>query len=345
MAGARIFVVGSGVVGTATGEGFLGAGHQVTFIDVLPSRIEQLKARGLDARLELDLTDEPSSFVFLTLPTPNDGHRYDLSAFELGSTAVGRALAKAHHAHTVVVRSTVPPGTTDGLVRPLLEQHSGKLLGAGFSLASNPEFLRAVSAAEDFRWPWMTVIGSHSVRTVERLRELLAPFGGDMRTFTDPAAAELVKCAHNIFNASKISFWNEMWLVARKLGLDLDPIANTVARSAEGSFNPLYGIRGGAPYGGVCLPKDTQGFLGFAEGIGLELPLLSAVVEVNDRLAELVRHEVEQAADGVMARPGATPVVSANGQGAVQNDMRNNAQNNAQNNAVNDHPIDGASAQ
>ena len=101
------------------------------------------------------------------------------------------------------------------------------------------------------------------------LEGLLKPFGGEVRVFADPAEAEFVKCAHNIFNAAKISFWNEMWLVAREAGVALDPIAATVARSAEGSFNPQYGIRGGAPYGGVCLPKDTCGFLGFAAQMGV----------------------------------------------------------------------------
>jgi UDPglucose 6-dehydrogenase len=206
----------------------------------------------------------------------------------------------------VVVRSTVPPGTTERLVKPLLDEHSGKECGEGYALACNPEFLRAASAAEDFRWPWMTVIASRSARTVERLRDLLAPFGGATQTFTDPASAELVKCAHNIYNATKISFWNEMWLVAQRLGLDLDPVAQTVARSAEGSFNPLYGIRGGAPYGGVCLPKDTQGFLGLAADLGTEMPLLRAVVEVNDRLAGIVEHEVDHLAE-LADRSAATP--------------------------------------
>ena len=155
----------------------------------------------------------------------------------------------------------------------------------GFGLASNPEFLRAVSAAEDFRHPWMTVIASRDPQTVERLRALLSPFGGELRTFTNPAEAEFIKCAHNIFNATKISFWNEMWLVGQHLGLDVDEIAATVAKSAEGSYNPSYGIRGGAPYGGVCLPKDTQGFLGVADSMGLRMPLLKAVVEVNDQMA------------------------------------------------------------
>jgi UDPglucose 6-dehydrogenase len=290
---AKIFIIGSGVVGTATGKGFLAAGHNVTFIDILESRVATLRAEGLDARLVLDLTDESPSFIFLTLPTPNVGHRYDLSAFEAGTASVGRALATASAAHTVVVRSTVPPGTTEGRVQPILERMSGKTSGTGFSLAANPEFLRAASAVEDFRWPWMTVIASRSVRTVERLRALLEPFGGELRTFSDPAEAELVKCAHNIYNATKISFWNEMWMVSRRLGLTLDPIANTVARSAEGSFNPMYGIRGGAPYGGVCLPKDTQGFLGFASELEVEMPLLRAVVEVNDQLAMVVEGEVD----------------------------------------------------
>ena len=291
---ARIFIMGSGVVGAATGKGLVQAGHEVTFIDISPQRLDYLRSQGLDARDTLDLSDEPdAAFVFLTLPTPNVGHRYDLSAFEAGTAAVGRALADAKAQHVVVVRSTVAPGTAERLVQPLLEKHSGKRLGDGFTLASNPEFLRAASALEDFRHPWMTVIASRSVRTVERLRELLSPFGGELRVFSDPAEAELVKCAHNIYNATKISFWNEMWLVSQSLGLDLDPIAQTVARSAEASYNPLYGIRGGAPYGGVCLPKDTQGFLGLADSLGVEMPLLSAVVEVNDILTQRVNAEAD----------------------------------------------------
>jgi UDPglucose 6-dehydrogenase len=312
----RIFIVGSGVVGAATGQGFLAAGHQVSFIDIAPERVRELAARGLDVRTELDLSNEPESLIFLTLPTPNDGHRYDLSAFTAGTAAVGRALAGAPAKHTVVVRSTVPPGTTEGLVKNTLEEQSGLVAGEGFGLAANPEFLRAVSAAEDFAHPWMTVIAGRDLQVVERLRELLSPFGGELRAFTDPAEAEFVKCAHNIFNATKISFWNEMWLVAQKLGVDLDPIAATVARSAEGSINPEYGIRGGAPYGGVCLPKDTQGFLGFAATIDVDMPLLSAVVETNDRLAAIVNHEAEAAAHAAAdeLRAQAAAVVTAAGQ-------------------------------
>jgi UDPglucose 6-dehydrogenase len=291
----RVFVVGSGVVGTATGMGFRAAGNTVTFIDISVPRVCDLRAQGLDARTELDLASEPDSFIFLTLPTPNAGRGYDLRAFTAGSAAVGRALAGSSARHTVVVRSTVAPGTTEELVRPVLEENSGMTAGDGFRLASNPEFLRAVSADEDFSHPWMTVIASRDPQAVAQLSALLAPFGGEMRTFSDPAEAEFVKCAHNIFNATKISFWNEMWLVAREIGLDLDPIAATVAKSAEGSINPRYGIRGGAPYGGACLPKDTRGFLGYSDAIGVDMPLLQAVVETNERLENVVKQEVEAA--------------------------------------------------
>ena len=148
--------------------------------------------------------------------------------------------------------------------------------------------------------PWMTVMGARSRRTIERLLDLYQGFGGEVRTFSNPAEAEFVKCAHNLYNATKISFWNEMWLVAQQLGLDLDPIAATVARSAEGSINPGYGIRGGAPYGGACLPKDTQGFLGFAKTIDVDMPLLSAVIQVNDALERLVARELSEAGDPII---------------------------------------------
>lgn len=287
---ARVIIVGSGVVGTATGRGFAAHGHRVEFVDIAEERLLALRAEGFRASDQVDLTGEPA-FVFLTLPTPNVGRSYDLSAFMAGTRAVGTALRRATEFHTIVVRSTVPPGTCERRVLGALQEASGTSVGVGFALASNPEFLRAASALEDFLHPWMTVVGSRSRSTVERLSTLLRPFGGELRTFSDPAEAEFVKCAHNIYNATKISFWNEMWLVAQKIGVRADDIAGTVARSAEGSLNAEYGIRGGAPYGGVCLPKDTNGFLGFADGEGLDMPLLSAVVDVNQRMERLLEAE------------------------------------------------------
>jgi UDPglucose 6-dehydrogenase len=268
---------------------------------VLPERIRQLRADGFQADTSIALGEEPA-YVFLTLPTPNTGHRYDLTAFASGVAATGRAIARSAAMHTVIVRSTVPPGTTEGLVKSRLEAESGKAAGESFMLAANPEFLRAASASLDFQNPWMTVIASRNGCACERLRDLLSPFGGEIRIYDNPATAELIKCCHNIFNATKISFWNEMWLAAKKLDLDPSEVSATVALSAEGSFNPNYGIRGGAPYGGACLPKDTQGFLGFAADHGLEMPLLNAVVRVNEQLQAVEEQELAALLDD----PGAT---------------------------------------
>ena len=277
-----VVIIGSGVVGSSTGKGFAAAGHAVHFVDVDQGRVDALRGEGYVATTTVDLPDRPA-FIFLTLPTPNRGHRYDLSAFLGGTRAVGEALRDAAAFHTVVVRSTVPPGTCEQVVQPLLEQASGKRVNQGFALASNPEFLRAATALEDFLFPWMTVIAARSRSTVDRLCSLTQSFGGEVRTFDNPAAAEMVKCCHNIFNATKISFWNEMWLVCQRLGLAADDIAGTVSRSAEASTNPDYGIRGGAPYGGACLPKDTKGFLGLAERIGADgVVFLPAGVELSD---------------------------------------------------------------
>jgi UDPglucose 6-dehydrogenase len=280
----RIFIVGSGVVGAATGRAFVSAAHRVTFIDIARPRIAALCAEGLDARSVLDLDGEPESFIFVCLPTPNDGQAYDLSALEAGVEAVGRALSTADARHIVVVRSTVPPGTTEELVRQLIERESGKREGLGFSLAVCPEFLRSTSADHDACRPRITVIGARSEQICQRLRHLLGELGGNFRVFDNPATAELIKCTHSLFNATKISFWNEIWQLCDRLGIDQDAVAGAVAQSAQGSFNRDYGIHGGAPYGGGHLPRDTRGFLGFAAGLGLPMPLLTAVVGVNDAL-------------------------------------------------------------
>jgi len=280
-------------VGTATGVGLADRGHRVRFVDIDSRRVAALSGQGHPAQTELRLSETEDDIVFLTVPTPHQGDRFDLGALESAARATGRALADCPSRPTIVLRSTVPPGTCDGVVRAVIESESGKRAGTDFLMASNPEFLRAASAEADFANPWMTVIASRSAEATDRLVELLAPLGGEMRTFDDPAIAELIKCAHNTFNATKISFWNEIWMVGSRLGINTDDVASVVAISAEGSFNPLYGIRGGAPFGGACLPKDTAGFLGFASELGLDLRLLRAVVAVNVEVADLLGSEID----------------------------------------------------
>lgn len=286
-----ITIVGAGVVGAATGKGLARRGHDVSFMDIDPARVAALTAEGYAAADTLRLAGP--GIILLSLPTPNDGYRWDLAPLVAGVRAVGAALRDSDDFHTVVVRSTVPPGTCDTLVRPILEELTGGPAGERFAIASNPEFLRARCAVEDFLHPRVTVIGSRSPRTLERLDELFRPFGGEQYQYPDPGVAELVKCTHNLFNATKISFWNELWQVTQRLGMDVDTVAGAVSRSAEASYNPAYGISGGSPYGGACLPKDTKGFLGFAGELGVALPLAAAVDRVNEDMRELARSAMD----------------------------------------------------
>jgi UDPglucose 6-dehydrogenase len=283
----RIAIVGGGVVGTASAQGFAAHGHEVTIFDTNPERVEALRSLGLNAAVEIDLQG-PSGFVFLTLPTPaTPGVGYDLSSFAAGVAAAGTALRTANSFHVIVVRSTVPPRTTDGLVVPLLEEHSERKIGPDFAVAAAPEFLRENSALSDFLSPRMTVIATRDDKALTGLAELFRPYGGSMHTFADPLVAEVIKLAHNTFNATKISFWNEMWQLCVALRLDAEEIATTVAYSAEGSTNPLYGIRGGTPYAGSCLSKDVEGLLSFGRKMGLDMPLTRSTQQVNNEMERL----------------------------------------------------------
>jgi UDPglucose 6-dehydrogenase len=295
-----IHIIGAGVVGTATGKGFAQHGHNVSFVDVDPVRIADLRQEGYAASDTLVLGDRPT-IIFLTLPTPNDGYRWNLDYIRAGARSVGAALRDSRAVHTVVVRSTVPPGSCDTVVRPILEDVSARRADDGFALASNPEFLRARCALEDFLYPRMTVIGSRSPRTLERLDDLLRPFGGELRRYRDPKMAELIKCTHNLYNATKISFWNELWQVSQRLGLDGDTIAETVALSSEASYNTTYGITGGTPYGGACLPKDTKGFLGFARALGVDVPMAVATDRVNEQMLALLAADIPKQGSEVPA--------------------------------------------
>jgi UDPglucose 6-dehydrogenase len=149
----RIFIVGSGVVGTATGRGLADAGHQVSFIDISTERIRQLKEWGLDARDHLDLTGEPSSFIFLTLPTPHLGHKYDLTAFTAGTASVGDALKASDAAHRRGALHRHPRHHRGPGQSRCSRSAPARRSSRASTLASNPEFLRAVSAEKDFRPP------------------------------------------------------------------------------------------------------------------------------------------------------------------------------------------------
>jgi UDPglucose 6-dehydrogenase len=272
-------------VGQATGKGMIHAGHQVTFKDIQPEREQELFDSGHDVWSRCDQSQE-WDLVFLSVGTPTREGSVDLTYLQSACDELGEILSSASNYPVVVLRCTVPPGTTEAMVIPALEKSSLKTAGQDFGVCYNPEFLRAVSAFEDFISPWLTVIGMHDKRSAEILREALEPITARNFTpvcVTDLRSAEVAKYASNLFNATKISFTNEIWSACKELEIDGDSVMSIVSHSAEGMWNPRYGTKGGFAYGGVCLPKDTAGFLGFARAQGIEMPLLEAVMTVNRR--------------------------------------------------------------
>jgi UDPglucose 6-dehydrogenase len=284
---ARMVIVGAGVVGQATGKGFAKKGHRVSYVDINLQAIERLRAVGLDALTAAELDWRAVDVVMLAVSTPSVDDRIVLDYIEAAALDVGRGLAQAEQFVPVVVRSTVPPTTTEQRITPILERASGKRAGVDFGVAMNPEFLRAVSSEQDFARPWVTVLGTSDRHTAEILDDLYASFGALIVRCT-PTEAEMIKYVNNVYNAVKISYFNEVHAICEQLGINSNLVGAAVARTAESMWNPLYGTRGGVPYGGACLPKDTVAFLQFAHGLGMEHQLLEATISVNRRLAASV---------------------------------------------------------
>lgn len=284
---AHMLIVGAGVVGQATGKGFAKKGHTVTYADINPHTIAKLRAQGLTAAHTADVDWSSIDIVMIAISTPSVDGEIVLEYIEAGAHDVGLGLAHTDKFVPVIVRSTVPPTTTEQRIKPMLEIASGKRAGRDFGVGMNPEFLRQVSSEQDFARPWITVLGSSDPRTAAMLDEFYAPFGALIVRCT-PTEAEMIKYVNNVYNAVKISYFNEVHEICQQLGADSQLVGAAVARSAESMWNPLYGTRGGVPFGGACLPKDTDAFLQFAHQLGHEHLMLDATIAVNQRLAALV---------------------------------------------------------
>ncbi len=294
----RIWIVGSGVVGQATGRGLLAHGQVVTFVDIDPRKIEQLAAEGLTAvrPTEARRLTQPADLIMLSVPTPTVAGAIDTGSLEAAAVEVGRWMKATDHYQTVVVRSTVLPGTTEEIVQPLLERYSQKKAGRDFGVCMNPEYLREKTAAQDFAKPWIVIIGQYDERAGDMVAEVYDSFSCPKYRLTI-REAEFQKYVHNIFNAVKIVFFNEFRQIGQRAWIDAEAVFPLVAKSAEGLWRPEYGIRNFGPFDGMCLPKDTQAFLYWAETRGWDMPVLRAAIKFNNQ------HLAEQPAPVAMAEP------------------------------------------
>lgn len=278
-----VLVIGAGVVGVATGRGFSRVGVDVAFYDTSTYRTAELRAQGLNVLNEDEVHGRDRDAYLISVPTPTRDGRIDLSAVKQASKLVGLALAASSTWHCVVVRSTVPPGTTEEIVLPILETYSGKRAGIDFGLAMNPEFLRAATAEDDFVNPRVIVYGAIDAPTIRFMQSLYQPWTHVETKSMTLREAEATKYVANVFNAAKISFFNEMHSILEKMGVESITPFLAAAMGAEGLWNPLYGTKGGRPFGGECLPKDTAAFATIVRDLGVESPMLEATIATNVR--------------------------------------------------------------
>lgn len=286
----RIAIIGAGTVGKATGIGLRSYGHDIVFVDVSAEVVEGLSADGLDACSPDGFSLDGVDAVFVSVNTPAGEYGIDASALVEVTADLGRKLAVTDAEPLIVFRSTQPPGTTRNSLIPLLHRCSGKTVNQDFAVAYWPEYLRAKNAEEDFLNPRVVTISS--LDRNDRSHRLAALLALDLESavhWLPLEAAELQKYVNNVGNAVKISTYNFFRLLAEKIGIgadDIDHIMRLCTLSAEGLWNPGYGLRDYGPYGGACLPKDVVALTAFAKIVGMDTALLEAADQINRRICD-----------------------------------------------------------
>lgn len=227
------------------------------------------------------------SLVCVGTPSRADGS-LDTQYVELVAQEIGAALkAKIETGgtfHSVVMRSTILPGTMKSIVIPLLEEASGYRAGVDFGVGYFPEFLRESSAIKDFHDPGAVVFGASDATTEARLRELNAHADVEPRVM-DISACEAVKYANNIWHAIKICYANEIGNVCAAQGIDSHEVMNAVCADTRLNISPAY-MKPGFAFGGSCLPKDMRAMRHRARDIDVATPLMDAAMEANERQLE-----------------------------------------------------------
>jgi GDP-mannose 6-dehydrogenase len=301
----NISVFGLGYVGTVCAACLADQGHTVLGVDVNPEKLEILRSgrspivekdidalvgRGVsegrlrvtsDAREAIAATD--LSLICVGTPSRPNGS-LDVSAVEAVVGQISAAIAAKRRYHSVVIRSTVLPGTVRDRLLPLLEEGTGGPVGTTFGLASNPEFMREGSAVADFRNPPKTVIGEIDARTADLLAELYGNLPAPL--FRAPLEiAELAKYADNVWHALKVAFGNEIGTLCKNLDIDSHALMEIFCSDTKLNISPTY-LKPGFAFGGSCLPKDTRALAHFCVSRDIDAPIIANVLPSNKRLVE-----------------------------------------------------------
>jgi GDP-mannose 6-dehydrogenase len=335
----KIVICGLGYVGITASACLLKDGHRVVGIDVSPSKAAQVNAgrtpvleAGVGALLAAGRADgrlsaataigghlDDADLVLVCVGTPSLANgALDLSSVRAVMGEIGaavRGLPPRARPLMVVVRSTLPPGSMDGVAVPALVAAAGEPPGARYEIAFNPEFLRETTAVADYYAPARIVIGERAPGTARRLYGLYD--GIEAPLFEVPfAAAEFVKLADNAFHALKVSFANEIGRLALELDVSPTLVADMFLADTKLNVSAAY-LRPGGPFGGSCLPKDLRAINALASSRGVEAPVLAGTLRSNDAHKRFLAKRVM---DGLA--PGATVLLLGLSYKTDTDDMR-----------------------
>ncbi|SRR5213080_514028 len=298
-------VFGLGYVGCVSAVCLARAGRAVIGVDINPTKVDAINRAmspiveaGLDeavreavGRGRLQATSDGDtavsrsriSLICVGTPSKPNGD-LDLTFIERVCQEIGSALRGKRDRHTIVVRSTVLPGTTESMVVPILEQSSGRKVNEGFTVCVNPEFLREGTSLLDFYEPPFTLIGSPDPIVARDVATLYADVRAPLWV-TNIRVAEMVKYACNAFHGLKVSFANEIGNICKSLAIDSREVMRIFCADTKLNLSSYY-LKPGFAFGGSCLPKDIRAVLYRAKQLDVETPVLAAVLSSNRRQIE-----------------------------------------------------------
>lgn len=307
----KISIFGLGYVGAVSLACLSRDGHEVIGVDVDKTKLDLIMAGktpvveegmvDLMARVAASgkvtvttdaqraVMDSEISLVCVGTPSAPNGSQ-DQGAILRLAAEIGRALAAKSAPHVVVFRSTLVPGTVEDVLRPIVEEHSGKKDGVDFHLCFQPEFLREGSSIKDYDKPPFTIVGANHDFPVERLRVL---FGNLPCKFiqTTVRSAEMMKYCCNNFHALKITFANETARLCEALGVDAFEVMDLVCQDTQLNISRAY-LRPGFAFGGSCLPKDLRATTYLAKTHDVDIPMLAGILPSNRNHLDLALQKV-----------------------------------------------------
>lgn len=307
----KITMIGTGYVGLVTGACLAEMGNDVLCFDVDANKIrileeggipiyepglDQIVARNVQAgRLkfttDVDVAVGHGTVQFIAVGTPPDE---DGSADLKYVLAAARNIGQRMNSYKVIVdKSTVPVGTADKVREAIADELQKRNVQVGFAVVSNPEFLKEGAAVEDFMKPDRIVIGADDEQAVFLMRAIYAPFqrNSERLIVMDVRSAELTKYAANAMLATRISFMNELALLAEKLDADIELVRRGIGSDPRIGNHFLYA---GCGYGGSCFPKDVKALIHTAGQTGQGLRVLQAVEDANEAQKEVITNKVTQ---------------------------------------------------